>query len=328
MTDIVAERSALFLGSRLKRLAETMQAQVARLVEAAELPLQPSHMPLLGTLDRDGPRTIGSLTETMRLAQPTVTRAVTRLAELGLVEVNREHRDQRQKTVRLTEAGRAALARAKILVWNRTEAAVEEVLETLGSPFLDQLTALEEMLAREPLDARALRRQEAGVSIQAYSDDLAGAFKSINVEWISDMYAVEPADLKVLDHPREAIIDAGGAILFAVVDGVGPVGTCALRRTGERTFELTKMGVLKAARGARIGERLLTATIDEAARLGAERLYLLSNKQSVAAIRLYEKHGFVHDAEIMAAYGSGYERCDVAMLYRPNAVAAPPRSAN
>jgi hypothetical protein len=51
--------------------------------------------------------------------------------------------------------------------------------------------------------------------------------------------------------------------------------------------------------------------------MGAEKLYLLSNRKSEAAIHLYEKLGFVHDAGVMRDYGGRYARCDVAMLYRP-----------
>ena len=51
------------------------------------------------------------------------------------------------------------------------------------------------------------------------------------------------------------------------------------------------------------------------AALGAERLYLLSNSKSAAAIHLYEKLGFVHDTGIMDEFGARYERCNVAMLY-------------
>jgi DNA-binding MarR family transcriptional regulator/N-acetylglutamate synthase-like GNAT family acetyltransferase len=322
MTDVVRERSALFLGSRMKRLAERMQGEVIRLVEQAQLPLQPSHMPLLGTLERDGPQTLGRLTQAMQLAQPTVTRAVGRLAELGLVEVARVHRDQRHKTIALTEAGRAALARAKLHVWNRTEAAVEELIADLSGPLLAQLDALEDRLAEEPLDGRAARHGQAGLRIVEYRDELAPAFKAINAEWISAMYTLEPTDLAVLDHPREQIIDRGGAILFVEAEGVGVVGACALQKTGESAFELTKMGVLEAARGAKAGEFLLRAVIARAEALGADPLYLLSNRKSQAAIHLYEKLGFVHDAEIMQGYGARYARCDVAMRYRPAAAAA------
>ena len=50
--------------------------------------------------------------------------------------------------------------------------------------------------------------------------------------------------------------------------------------------------------------------------MGAEKLYLLSNAKSAAAIHLYEKLGFVHDEGVMRDYGGRYQRCDVAMLYR------------
>lgn len=319
MSDVVRERPALFLGSRMKRLAERMQGQVIRLVEEAGLPLQPGHMPLLATLDEDGPQTIGGLTEAMELAQPTVTRAVSRLIELGVVEVTRAHRDQRHKTIALTAAGRAGLDRAKMLVWNRTEAAVLELTADLQGPLLAQLDRLEDRLAAEPLDRRAGRHALAGLRIRAYSDDLAPAFKAINTEWISALFSLEQTDLDVLDHPRESIIDRGGDILFVEAHGVGVIGACALQKTGERAFELTKMGVLQAARGAKAGEFLLRAVIERAAQLGADPLYLLSNKKNAAAIHLYEKLGFRHDAEVMGAYGSRYARCDVAMLYQPAA---------
>jgi ribosomal protein S18 acetylase RimI-like enzyme len=60
--------------------------------------------------------------------------------------------------------------------------------------------------------------------------------------------------------------------------------------------------------------------------MGAEVLYLLSNRKSAAAIHLYEKLGFVHDAEIMSEYGTRYERCDVAMRYRPPSQAGSPQT--
>src|SRR5450830_338422 len=86
-------------------------------------------------------------------------------------------------------------------------------------------------------------------------------------------------------------------------------------KTGERSFELTKMGVRASARGLKVGEFLLRAVIDRALDIGAEPLYLLTNKKCEAAIHLYEKAGFEHDAAIMARYGARYERCNVAMRY-------------
>lgn len=153
------------------------------------------------------------------------------------------------------------------------------------------------------------------LTLREFEDDLAPHFAAINAQWIAAMYRIEPTDQAVLDDPRGRIVDPGGAILFVEAEGLGIVGTCALQRTGAGAFELTKMGVLESARGLGVGAFLLDAMIARAQAMGAETLYLLSNRKSAAAIHLYGKAGFVHDAQIMAEYGARYERCDVAMRY-------------
>ena len=157
------------------------------------------------------------------------------------------------------------------------------------------------------------------LAIHEFSDDLAVHFRDINAEWINAMFRLEETDRDVLENPRAKIIDAGGVILFVEASGLGIVGACALQKTGAASYELTKMGVRESARGMKAGEFLLSAIIDRASSLGAEPLYLLTNAKCAAAIHLYEKLGFRHDAEIMARNGARYERCDVAMRYHAGA---------
>ena len=154
-----------------------------------------------------------------------------------------------------------------------------------------------------------------GLFIHEFSDELAHHFHDINAEWINNMFRLEATDREVLENPRKYIIEPGGQILFVEAAGLGIVGACALQKTGATSFELTKMGVRETARGMKAGEFLLAAVIQRALELGADPLYLLTNAKCAAAIHLYEKHGFQHDAEIMAKYGARYERCDVAMRY-------------
>jgi len=315
--DILRERGPLFLGSRLKRLAERMQAEVSHVAAQAGLTIQPSQYSLLATLDRYGPQTIGELTLAMELSQPAITRMAARLAEMGLVMIDRRHKDQRHKTVSLTDKGLADLERSKLYVWPLVESAVIEMLRGLNGPLLDQVAAIERMLADKPLDQRAYAtaKAAAGLTILGYADTLAPLFRDINAQWIESMYQMEQADRELLENPRARIIDQGGDILFVAAEGLGVVGTCALRKTAEGQYELTKMGVLESARGRKAGEFLLKAVIARAERLGAKRLYLLSNRKSAAAVHLYEKLGFAHDAGIMQEFGARYERCNVAMLY-------------
>ncbi|MCX8477762.1 MAG: bifunctional helix-turn-helix transcriptional regulator/GNAT family N-acetyltransferase [Sphingomonas sp.] len=313
MADVLRDLGPAFLGSRLKRLGERMQAGAARITTAAGLPVQPSHMPLLAALDGKA-LTVGQLVQAVGISQPGITRGIGQLIELGLVQ-SRQGDDQRQRTISLTPAGIAALERAKLHVWPQVEAAVRTLCGDGMDAFIAQITDAEKVLAATPLDLLATRTKAEALTIREYSDDLAIHFRDINTEWITAMFQLEDADREVLENPRAKIIDGGGAILFVEAPGRGIIGTCALRKSGSG-FELTKMAVRETARGLKAGEFLLSATIQRALSMDADPLYLLTNSKCAAAIHLYEKLGFAHDAGIMARYGARYERCDVAMRYR------------
>lgn len=156
------------------------------------------------------------------------------------------------------------------------------------------------------------------IEIVNYSDTLAPYFDSINREWIDAMFYVEPIDNDVISQPKTHIIDKGGYIWFAKHPHYGVAGTCALMRKEDGVFELTKMGVVSTARGEKIGEYLLKHVLKQAPTIAHNTLFLLTNKACESAIHLYEKNGFVHCSEIMEKYGKSYERCDVAMRYKPN----------
>lgn len=313
MDDVIREMGAGFLGSRLKLLGERMQAGAARVITGAGLEVQPAHMPLLVALDGQE-LTIGQLVLAVGISQPGVTRGVGQLTGMGLVR-SETGSDQRQRTISLTNDGAAAIARAKLFVWPQVTEAVDKLLAGRSDELLAIVADVENALAATPLEELAAKARPEVLFIRDYSDDLAREFQDINAEWISEMFSIEETDRKTLENPRASIIDAGGAVLFVEAAGMGVIGTCALQKTGTTGFELTKMGVRKAARGLKAGEFLLNAVIDKAQELGADPLYLLTNGRCAAAIHLYEKLGFQHDAAIMAEYGARYARCDVAMRY-------------
>lgn len=313
MRDVIADMGPSFLGSRLKRLAERMQAGAMTAIADAGLPLQPGHMAVLAAL-RGGPLTIGQLAEAIGISQPGVTRSVGQLAKLGIL-ADAHAADQRTRLVELTAAGHAAAERAACDLWPRIGMAAEELTAGLSGSFMEQLAAIERALDEASIAERAARARPAGLRLRVFDDGLAREFHDINAEWITAMFALEATDREVLENPRAKIVDPGGAILFVEAPGLGVVGTCALQKTGPASFELTKMGVREVARGLKAGEFLLDAAIARAQAMGADPLYLLTNRKCAAAIHLYEKLGFAHDAEIMARYGARYERCDVAMRY-------------
>lgn len=313
--DLLAGFGVGFLGSRLKRLAERMQADAAEVARSLDLPIQPAQMSLLMTLRLHGAMSVGELAERLQLAQPTITRAVGALS--AFVEARPMPGDGRSKRLALTPDGEALMARIQAELLPRIEPAAAELVEGLSGDFMQGLSKVEARLAEASLLSRIQAADPPTMWARDFSDDLAEAFYAINAAWISDMFSLEQTDIDLLSRPRELILDKGGVVLFAETPDLGVVGTAALMVSKDGWVELTKMGVKAEARGRKVGEFLLAKTLERAASLGVDKLYLLTNRKCAAAIHLYEKLGFVHDAEIMRLFGARYERCDVAMSFRP-----------
>src|SRR5690554_4034276 len=126
MPDILRQKGHLTLGSRLKRIGERMQADVARFMDEAGIAAQPSVPPMLAALDEDGPLTVNELAGALGISQPGVTRAIGQLERAGLVAVERKRSDRRSKAVALTREGRDLVARCRQELWPYVEAAVAD----------------------------------------------------------------------------------------------------------------------------------------------------------------------------------------------------------
>ncbi len=149
---------------------------------------------------------------------------------------------------------------------------------------------------------------ESEPTIEPFRPELAPVFEQLNREWIERLFAIEPADEKLLRNPHQAIIEPGGQIYFARL-GSEIVGTAAAVATGPRRFELAKMAVVPAAQGHGIGRRLGEAVIAYARSKGAESVFLETNSRLANAIHLYERLGFRHGP----LPHSDYRRADVYM---------------
>ncbi|MEM7613284.1 MAG: helix-turn-helix domain-containing GNAT family N-acetyltransferase [Pseudomonadota bacterium] len=311
--DILSDLGHLALASRLKRLADSLLADASKIQSASGEPLQPGQFPLIAALDRYGPMTVNDAAAVLGVSQPAVTRAVSEAVKIGIVTSNPSENDKRFRELALTELGQNSVARLKRSVWLRVDAAARGLTHDLPDGFLASITEIERRLAERSMVERVRANT---LSVVPFSDDLAGHFHDINVEWIEAMFTIEPHDREVLSDPRTHIIDNGGQIYF-VQKGDGEIlGTCALAAAEGGFIELTKMAVLKSARGQGAGEFLLRFVLERIRGLGQlDRLFLASNKKNVAAIGLYQKLGFVHDPDIMRRFGSLYERCDVAMSH-------------
>ncbi len=133
-------------------------------------------------------------------------------------------------------------------------------------------------------------------------------FDALNRAWIEEWFQMEAVDEWVLTNPDKALLEPGGAIFMAEWEGK-PVGTVALRKVDEDSYEFTKMAVDPAYRRRGIAEELTRASFLHAAILGAKEIILYSNTKNEAAIRLYERIGFQH----LPVEPGVYERANVKM---------------
>jgi putative acetyltransferase len=161
------------------------------------------------------------------------------------------------------------------------------------------------------MDKERCDQETNGVVIRSFRASDENAFRTLNEQWIKEYFQVEAKDLVVLNDPKGAILDAGGYILLAEI-GNQPVGCCALLPMGERAFELSKLAVAPEYRGTGTGRKLVAAVIEKARQLGAQRLYLETNRVLIPARKLYESFGFRELAEHEVT-PSPYKRADVHM---------------
>ncbi len=116
-------------------------------------------------------------------------------------------------------------------------------------------------------------------------------WKEVNEAWVNEDFVMEEVDHQQCDHPEKYILEPGGHVLVAVLDGE-VVGTVGLQKESDTVYEMIKMAVDKKYRGYGIGKRLCIASIDRARELNADVFYLLSNTKAEAAISLYRRLGF------------------------------------
>lgn len=133
-------------------------------------------------------------------------------------------------------------------------------------------------------------------------------FKKLSYEWLIEYHLLEPEDERIINDPVGVILDQGGCIYFAELDGK-VVGTISLIKVDQTTYEVAKMGVTKAYQGMKIGKQLLEWILNVARQQGAKKLLIYSNSQLKTALKMYEKYGF----QLVPFTQDKYDTADIKM---------------
>ncbi|GEP49961.1 hypothetical protein FNO01nite_06330 [Flavobacterium noncentrifugens] len=139
--------------------------------------------------------------------------------------------------------------------------AVETLINEATNNLWEAIEEWEFLLGQKSLLKRVQEqkkiRESKNVKIVSYKPEYQSAFKSLNEEWISTYFEMEPADYKALDHPKEYILDNSGQIFIALYNDE-PLGVCALVKMEDHhyDFEMAKMAVSPKAQKHRLFDRI------------------------------------------------------------------------
>jgi len=149
--------------------------------------------------------------------------------------------------------------------------------------------------------------------VRDYTANDADAFRDLNLAWVEQYFTVEDEDRAQLNDPQTHILDKGGAILIADIEGdvVGTVGLVPGHDAD--TLELIKMSARSDVKGRGIGRALMGAAIEKSRAMGASKIWLETNTRLEAALALYRKSGF-RELTGDELTPTPYDRCNCQML--------------
>ncbi|MBR0901755.1 bifunctional helix-turn-helix transcriptional regulator/GNAT family N-acetyltransferase [Bradyrhizobium liaoningense] len=222
---------------------------------------------------------VAEIRDYLGLDSGLMSRLLRSLEDEGLVETTTHADDARRRVAKLTRTGR------------REFAAYEALSNAQAEGFLAQHSQAEALLAAMDLIASALTRErvslneidpqsaEAHYCLGEYYAELGRRFKQG-----FDVSLSRDPDAKDMRRPR-------GTFVVAMSDTL-PIGCVGLKGTDHGYAEIKRLWVAPAARGLRLGRRLMDATEDAARGLGITLLRLDTNSALPEAGQLYRTTGW------------------------------------
>lgn len=222
---------------------------------------------------------VADIRDYLGLDSGLMSRLLRGLEDEGLVETHAHEDDARRRVAKLTRAGR------------REFAAYEALSNVQAEGFLAQHSQTDALLAAMDLIASALTRErvrldemdprceEARYCLGEYYAELGRRFKQG-----FDVSRSRDPDAKDMRRPR-------GSFIVAMSDAL-PIGCVGLKGTDHGYAEIKRLWVAPAARGLRLGRRLMDAAESCARELGITLLRLDTNSALAEAGQLYRRTGW------------------------------------
>jgi GNAT superfamily N-acetyltransferase/predicted transcriptional regulator len=309
--DFYSRVGKMALGSRLRKLSDRVTEDAAAIYAMYGVELQPRWFPVYYLLSEQGEMPVTAIAMNIGHSHVSVSQIVKEMVRAGIVTEKRDKNDGRKTLVSLSKKGQTISGKIEEQYIDVT-AAVESLFAEATYDLWKAMDEVDHLLDKKSLLKRVEEqkkgRMSQGITLVSYTKKYQYAFKQLNEEWIQTYFRMEEADYKALDNPQAYILKNGGYIVMAL-DGKNAVGTCALIKHDNATYELAKMAVSPLAQGKGVGFLLGQHIIEKAKDLGASKIFLESNTILKPAINLYYKLGFVK----ITGRPSPYERSNIQM---------------
>ena len=137
----------------MRHLIELLDGAVGDAYEAAGLNYRPRYTPVMRSLMAKEPATIGSIAEAAGITQPAATQTVALMIKAGIVIVEANPVDARQKMIRLTQQGRDLIPQLQ-MCWRATALAAASFEADLPFPLSEVLDSAIRALSNKPFGER------------------------------------------------------------------------------------------------------------------------------------------------------------------------------
>jgi DNA-binding MarR family transcriptional regulator/GNAT superfamily N-acetyltransferase len=229
----------------------------------------------------DGSR-VSDLRTTLDLDSGYVSRLLRQLEHDGLVEVERDPGDGRQRVVRLTAKG----MRERVRLDQRSRDLARRLVEPLSPRRRSELTTAlgtAERLIRSATVRFSVvdpRSAVARTALDQYFAELDARFRS----------GFDPGAAGA-DADAHALTAPDGAFLVMTSDR-SVVGCGGVQAVDAETAEIKRMWIADAWRGLGLGARMLSRLEEQCFALGRTTVVLDTNESLTEAITMYERSGY------------------------------------
>ncbi len=287
----------IHFGVKLKKISESISSQIAKLLIQQNVEFEPRALPVLLVLKEKKYLNINEISAILGMTHPAIVQIANHLNKVGFIKHNKSTIDKRVTLLELTEKGTRNLTLLEPLIICIRET-IKSIVNEIDINLIYSISKLSESIGNNILMNRVLdelrQKDLIEIIIVPFKRKYKSDFKRINREWLKKYFedkGFEKEDERLLNNPEKEIINKGGEIFFAILNNE-VVGTCAVIKIDDFSFELAKMGVTEKVQGKQIGKKLALTAIGYAVDMGVVKLTLYTSVKLVAAINLYKNLGF------------------------------------